>query len=174
MGDLLQRSRCPTSQVHNATIIPFAAIVYVLASLVHSKHDLATTEYNIVVISTVLVVLTGGQMQAGLAVALLLGAFDFVSKYATGVLARMPRLKLSTSSWAILLGNLEQCSSATMKPLLLLTLVILPLMKLVETYLLKRLIGQSSESVILSLMTFSSMFSIVAETEDNAGKCSWT
>ena len=67
-------------------------------------------------------------MQAGLAVALLLGAFDFVSKYATGVLARMPRLKLSTSSWAILLGNLEQCSSATMNPLLLLTLVILPLM----------------------------------------------
>ena len=47
-------------------------------------------------------------------------------------------------------------------------------MKLVETYLLKRLIGQSSESVILSRMTFSSMFSIVAETEDNAGKCSWT
>ena len=41
-------------------------------------------------------------------------------------------------------------------------------MKLVETYLLKRLIGQSSESVILSLMTFSSMFSIVTETEDNA------
>ena len=41
-------------------------------------------------------------------------------------------------------------------------------MKLVETYLLKRLIGQSSESVILSLVTFSSMFSIVTETEDNA------
>ena len=41
-------------------------------------------------------------------------------------------------------------------------------MKLVEAYLLKRLIGQSSELVILSLMTFSSMISIVTETEDNA------
>ena len=41
-------------------------------------------------------------------------------------------------------------------------------MKLVEAYLLKRLIGQSSELVILSLMTFSSMFSIVTETEDKA------
>ena len=77
----------------NATIILLTAIEFVLASLVHSKHDLATTEYNIVVISTVVVVLTGGQMQAGLAVAILFGAFDFVSKCATGVLARMPRLK---------------------------------------------------------------------------------
>ena len=41
-------------------------------------------------------------------------------------------------------------------------------MKLVDAYLLKRLIGQSSELVILSLMTFSSMFSIVTETEDKA------